>query len=455
PMLETIREMLKGESKILLTSRRSAIFSDDAFFEWLNGDSEFKFFRYNISEPDISDWISVAREKLLKKAGLNLKSISNPVLLAYLRSMDDDQFNKALTNIDQIIESYIIKLMNRENERQELNMSIEEQTTILCTISSYFTDHDITSESKDIIEKLIIEKEQGLIVNVINRFVADKRPTIDQLINKLIIHAFLDRKGDSGNQIGFVNDFILGSFVGNNLVSEEESWIGTERFIDFVLTSYIPRNKDTKEKIYRILKRDLINYLDIEKQVFIDIYLFGKLNRDLTSEFLTNLEFREYIDNDVKIEECTFSECDFYKIDFSQQLSNSHTLYFINCSFFDCNITESDIHEKNLNFTNCHFSPENENIVTQYQRPEVVDIEEGINYEKKVLERFWQSGKDKFIPFKRPTTLRLGIPPEEVSFIDEAIDELIKKDYIIKRRGQHSLQLNIKYLSEIKNILGR
>ena len=44
---------------------------------------------------------------------------------------------------------------------------------------------------------------------------------------------------------------------------------------------------------------------------------------------------------------------------------------------------------------------------------------------------------------------------EEVPFIDEAIEQLIKRGYIIQRRGQHALQLNIEYINEIKQILGR
>ena len=60
-----------------------------------------------------------------------------------------------------------------------------------------------------------------------------------------------------------------------------------------------------------------------------------------------------------------------------------------------------------------------------------------------------------FFLHKRQSTLRLGIPAEQVADIDEAIESLIKKDLLIKLRGHHSLELNIEYINEIKKILDR
>jgi hypothetical protein len=457
PMLETIKELLTGEAKIILTTRRTAIFSDDEFFKWLDDNNgSFTFHHYSISDPTISDWIAPTREKSLQKAGLNLKSISNPVLLAYLRSMTDEQFNQCVNDVDRIIDEYVVKLMERENERQELNMSIDEQKIFLKIISSHFTNADVTSESKELLEKKILEQQQKLLFQIIDRFSADKRPTIDQLINKLTIHAFLDRKGDTGHQIGFVNDFILGSFVGANLLDEEDLWIGTERFIDFILTAYIPRNANTRLHVYKLLNRNLLEYLDAKKQIFIDNYLFGKINRDLNGNFFSSLEFRKAFDNNSHITNCIFSECDFFDIDFKNQIKNANSLYFINCHFFNCVFVKQNLIDRNITFTNCNFSPPIDLREIQKQdrlAPSTVQGEG--SYEKKVLERFWQSGKDRFIPYKRLTTLRLGCPPEEVPFIDDAIEQLIKKRYILERRGHHSLQLNIEYINEIKQILGR
>ena len=455
PMLETIKELLQGEAKILLTTRRTAIFSDDDFFKWLEDNSNtFSFYRYSISEPTISDWIPVSREKALQRAGLNLKSISNPVLLAYLRSLDEKQFEDCLIDIDQIIEDYITKLMYRENERQDLNMSIEEQNRILKIISSHFTNQDITSESKEILEKKIFEQEQKLLLSVIDRYPPGQRPSIDQLLNKLIIHAFLDRKADNDHQIGFVNDFILGSFVGSNLLAEQDSWIGTERFIDFILTSYIPRSTHTKRSIYDILNRNLLSYLSIEKQVFIDNYLFGAINRSLANQFLNGMEFRHRFNNDQKLTDCIFADCQYYDINLIAELQQANSLYFINCEFFNCDIDNSIIEAGRATFTNCQFIPTIDLTSSENDKPTDDETTEEL-YQRKVLEKFWQSGKDQFNPHKRLSTLRMGIAPVEIALIDEAIDALIKQGIILQLKGHHSLHLNIQHINKIKKILGR
>lgn len=456
PMLETIKELLKTEAKIVLTTRRTAIFSDDDFFKWLEDNSSaFLFFRYSISEPTISDWISITREKQLKKAGLNLKSISNPVLLAYLKSMNDDLFDSCVNNIDLIIEGYINKLMERENERQDLNMTIEEQKKFLKIISAHFTNYDITADNKETLEKIIFESEQNLLFEVLERFTPDKRPSIDQLVNKLIIHAFLDRKGDMGHQIGFVNDFTLGSFVGANLIEEGDSWIGTERFIDFILTAYISRSSKIKRDLYEILNKNILNSIDIKKRVFVDNYLFGQINHDIRDDFFSDLEFRTYFNNNKIIQNCVFSECTFYSIDFGLELVKTLNVHFINCTFYNCSFTKEAIDFTDTGFTNCSFFPPNIIIGSGEEVSLKFDFPDTILYQKKVLEKFWQSGKERFIAHRRLSTLRSGIRPEEMPFIDAAIEELIKMELIIHKRGHHSLHLNIVNINRIKQILGR
>lgn len=457
PMLETIKELLHGEAKILLTTRRTAVFSDDDFLSWLSQNSNlFTFKRYSLSSPTIKDWINPTREKTLQKAGLNIKSISNPVLLAYLRSMDDERFNDSVSDIDKIIEDYIQKLMEREKERQDLLMSVEEQKKILKVISRYFTHHDITSEAKDILENKILSLEHKLLINILERYPSGKRPTIEQLLNKLIIHAFLDRKGDNGYQIGFVNDFLLGLFVGENLLDENESWIGTERFIDFILTAYIPRSIETKRKMYTILNKNILDYLDISKRVYIDNYLAGYINRDLEYDSISNLEFRnDFIGKDIQIKGVIFSDCEFHEIDFD--FTHVHDCHFIKCTFYLCTFYSDYINTNNIQFAGCVFEPNTiiSEITDQESVHEIQSDSQNSKYERRVLEKFWPMGKERFTTHKRIDTLRLGVPPEEREDVDEAIQLLIKREILIVRKGHHSLELNIKSINEIKKILGR
>lgn len=455
PMLETIKELLKGQAKIILTTRRTAIFSDDEFSAWLHRNvTDFSFMHYSISEPSIQEWISGQREKDLKRVGLNLKSIANPVLLSYLRSMTDEEFSTSLNNIDQIIDNYIHKLMDREMQRQELTMSIEEQHSVLKSISDYFAQQDITSENRDSLEKKIYERHASLLHSVIERYPIGRKPSIDQLVSKVVMHAFLDKKGDSGQQIGFVNEFILGTFVGQNLIDETDSWLASERFLDFLLVAYIPRDRSTKLKIYEILNRQILSILSTEHRAYVDNYLFGCLNHDLENAFIADMEFRNKFSNGIQIKNVFFSHCEFYNIDFD--FHRSQSISFINCTFYGCTIPKGDTQRNVIDFTNC-ISDNNQLIFEEMQVDISIErIEWDLNrYQRKVLEKFWPSGKERFIPHKRPGTLRLGFAAEEIEEVHVAIDTLIKNGILIQRRGHHSLELNIEHIIEIKKILGR
>jgi hypothetical protein len=455
PMLETIRELLHGDAKILLTTRRTAIFAGDDFHLWIeNNANNFSFKRYSISTPTIGDWIAPSREKELLKVGLNLKGISNPVLLAYIRNMNEETFQRCINNVDLIIEEYITKLMQRERDRQDLLMTVPEQTQILRLISSYFINYDVTSESKEGIEKLIFDSKQALLFDVIERYPADRKPTLDQLTAKLTMHAFLDRKGDTNQQIGFVNDFILGTFVGENLLQDKEDWFCTERFIDFLLTAYSPRSLATKRSIYNVLDLTVFSLLNTKRKIYIDNYLYGGINHAFQNEFIEDMEFRDNFNFDQILNNLIFSNCQFFNIVFD--FSKLKDIFFINCKFYNSLLNISVASETNVTFTNCYFEPEiYTDIISVLQSEQVSDV--AVNpYEKHVLERFWPFGRDRFIPHRRIGTLRMGVPPEEISHIDDAIDSLIRRGIIFsKERGQHSVDLNIAKLNEIKQILGR
>lgn len=455
PMLETIRELLHGQAKILLTTRRTAIFAGDDFHNWVDvNSSSFEFRRYSISTPSVSDWINPTREKELAKAGLNIKSISNPLLLSYLRGMTEETFKNSIGNIDLIIENYINNFLEREKQRQELIMTVEEQKTILKIISNYFVRQDITSENKEAVEKIIIDKYQTFIFSVAERYKSSSRPTSDQIVSKLTMHAFLDRKGSDNQKIGFVNDFILGTFVGENLLEENE-WICTERFLDFIVTAYSPRSPETKIKIYNVLNNGILDYLPSGKRIYVDNYLYGSINHDVENEFIEDLEFRNKFSNDKNINNSIFSNCDFYDIDFN--LSNLSSLYFINCNFFNCKIDVVEAKEKDISFTNCSAAPDfiSEILMLKAKSNILQEDEEIDPYEKHVLETFWPPGKDRLNPNKRIDTVRLGVKPDEFTNIDRAIDSLMRKNILSKRKGWLAFELNLSELKEIKRILGR
>lgn len=57
----------------------------------------------------------------------------------------------------------------------------------------------------------------------------------------------LDRSGSENQGIGFVNEFVLGNFVSENIINDKSNeWIGDKRFIEPAVQSYMPRIDDEK-----------------------------------------------------------------------------------------------------------------------------------------------------------------------------------------------------------------
>ena len=53
-MLETISELLTNNSKVILTTRKSAIFDGELFTDWINKyQDKFVINRYQIEKPEI------------------------------------------------------------------------------------------------------------------------------------------------------------------------------------------------------------------------------------------------------------------------------------------------------------------------------------------------------------------------------------------------------------------
>jgi hypothetical protein len=455
PMLETITELLKGEAKILLTTRRTAIFIGDDFHFWVNKNIDnFSCKRYSLSTPTIRDWIDGSREKMLIRAGLNIKSISNPVLLSNLRNLTEEQFQEGLKNIDNIIEDYIIALMNREMTRQELRMTVKEQTNILESIAGYLVNYDITSDTRDSLESILLREKQSFLISILDNYPSENRITLDQLLTKLTMHAFLDKKGDDEQRIGFVNDFILGTFVGLHLKKTKEGWICTERFIDFLLTAYTPRSASTKSEIYDLLVENMFPYLSNQKIIYIDNYLAGGIKHDLKGEFIEDFEFRGNFNFSSRLIDCVFHNCDFYDVVIDQ--STLERVHFIGCTFYNCTIDVKKTKAREISFNNCTADPDFLNAIKEnesYQR--ISNSEESDDFEKHVLERFWPAGKERLIPHKRIGTLRLGVPSEAIANVDAAIESLTRRGIIIQERGKYSVELNLQHIIEIKSILGR
>ena len=82
PMLETISELLTQNAKIILTSRRSAIFDGEMFNDWVNRyEDKFTINRFRLDKPEIKDWIPPERLVALNNTEVDITKLSNPVFL--------------------------------------------------------------------------------------------------------------------------------------------------------------------------------------------------------------------------------------------------------------------------------------------------------------------------------------------------------------------------------------
>ena len=201
-MLSTIVSLLKDQAKIVLTTRKTAIFSGEAFYEWYlkhTDNHPFRVCRYQLKEPLAQEWLPKKRLDSLNKD--ILRSLENPVLLGYLRYIDDSNFEN-IRRTNSLINSYFDFLLRREIERQDLPFSVDEQLVIFEKLSLYFAGFDISSDSRENIKGAIAELAEKQITNK-----ATMQHDENTLTNALTNHALLDRK-ENGN-IGFINDFIF------------------------------------------------------------------------------------------------------------------------------------------------------------------------------------------------------------------------------------------------------
>ena len=151
-MLSTIGELLEGEAKIVLTSRKTAIFAGAEFSEWVDSyQGKFDVVRIQIEKPEIREWLSAERYETIVERKIPIDSISNPVLLTYLRNVALEEFNELMKQADSITEKYFEQLLNREKQRQNLSIRWEDQMLIFENLARTFADFGINGECRSFV----------------------------------------------------------------------------------------------------------------------------------------------------------------------------------------------------------------------------------------------------------------------------------------------------------------
>jgi hypothetical protein len=455
PMLETIGEYLIGNAKIVLTTRRTILFEGDAFHEWVNNHkNEFDFVTIKLNEPRINDWLDSTRINALQSSGLNLEDLSNPVLLSYLRCIPDNEFNQIASSPDLIVDSYFEFMLDREQVRQDLRMNIKNQQEIMRGIGEDMLNLGYTSEQRDYIVDLILTNNSKILNDALTNYPASLKPTKEELANKLASHALLDRSARESNKIGFINEFVLGHYVSENIIKQED-WLSDDlRFIEPAVISYQPRSKTLREKLWDKLQNSF-DFLSTSSRISISIKLKQAVVFEMKNEEAEGLAFEKISIGTKSISDFQFNDCRFKECEFI--LENLKDVTFLNCKFYGNTITKN---KAGGNIYVLGGSGDEEfikslNFVDQGDL-DSVEIDTDREIQKFVLEKFWPLGRDTIVHKHRPVKgLCNASGPYNAHEIYKAIEQLKKMELLFEPRSHHFVEINFEKIIELRHILGR
>ena len=383
-MLSTIVSLLKDQAKIVLTTRKTAIFSGEAFYEWYlkhTDNHPFRVCRYQLKEPLAQEWLPKKRLDSLNKD--ILRSLENPVLLGYLRYIDDSNFEN-IRRTNSLINSYFDFLLRREIERQDLPFSVDEQLVIFEKLSLFFAGFDISSDSRENIKGAIAELAEKQITNK-----ATMQHDENTLTNALTNHALLDRK-ENGN-IGFINDFIFINLLSISIKDTDDSY--TNLFLNEISYPLLEKmifsastwNIDDREILYKSLLRKC--KLNNTLKFWADVKLTDKVNNTLSGFSLDgNFVKSAYFGvEDIFITKCTFSNISF--IDCYFNFANISECTFINCDFDKKCVKDGS--SLKCDFYNCGDQANIiEEPVNEFQEHDTISTIE--NVDKSILAKYFQ-----------------------------------------------------------------
>lgn len=457
PMLETISDLLQGNSKIVLTTRRTAIFSGDRFHQWMDNHShEFEISRRSLLRPYIRDWLSEERVSFLDKENFPILHLSNPVLLAFLSGQDEAEFTRLVKEPENLVDKYFLSLLEREKERQDLIMAPDEQYSVFIKLAERMVDEDFTAEDHEYVKIQIYENNFKILSEVRGRYPSERKPTVEDLATKLVSHALMDRKSEDDDKVGFINDFVLGNFVAEVASSSgSDEWIAAENFIDKAVTAFSSRGSSRKEALWESLKF-AIELLSIEEKILTEIMLKGVPQADITSETVNGLSLQSTeFGGDARVIDTVFCGCTFTDVVF--QLDSFERVGFVGCSFYGCKFLSTEEFDPCASaLYETGSSGDYEDLCTKiYEDAEQPPPNEDAvdEYELAVLQQFWPKGRPHLSHKRMTQTLFRGHANDERQEVTKAIESLQKKG-LIAIYGE-TAQINPDRLAEIRRLLGR
>lgn len=455
PMLETVSELLTGRAKVVITTRRTVLFDGDDFHRWLDRHAQdFRVVRIRIQEPRVADWLSHQRLNELTSAGLRMDSMANPVLLSYLRCIDDQAFSAAIKEPEAIVESYFNYMLERERERQDLRMTTTTQSLILTALAKNMIDAGYTAEQREHIVRFMLEFQTKDIDDTRTQYPASDRPSREEIANKLASHALLDRSSIDTSKIGFVNDFALGNYVANNVLAHPEWMCDDMRFIDPAVRSFSPRSASAREALFAGLAHSL-PFLDTTAQIEVTAELVRKLPAELINGEAEGLELNSIAVGVTDVENFQFNECTFRGCELRR--SGLKSVTFLNCRFFECAVIGAELGGPVY-------------VLGGMSDPDVVNLLVGANTVMKgspvdrelladnvLLRKFWPIGESVFSKPSRPIFKLVKFlcqPSSDISSAElyASLDRLKRRGLLIELNKNNLVTLNLDELAQTHQI---
>lgn len=450
-MLDTIADLFEEccETKVVLTSRKSAIFTGDDFNNWVEAHlPNCEVTRISIEEPTIQDWIGFEKKQFLESQRIPFASIVNPILLAYMRSMEMDTFKAQCENVEKVIDHYFQSLLDREMERQSLSMKADEQYLAMKHLAKFFVEFDIMSEELSFIRDLFIEIIHDSFKDYRDRYYSsEERPTEEDFATKLAGHALINRISATKNQIGFINDFVFGIFIGDNIIEENIAVDAMEtKYIDIACTAYASRAEDKRlDLLSAVLPyRNRLNY---EQQLDLELKLALTIQQNYVEHYISNRTFHEdiYFDGTYGFSNCTFRNCTFHGCYLTTSAFSSCSFY--DCRFYDISVMCDTSHNCHLIFSGNCVGYEEFAEAASHEEPPVQEE----NYEKAILRKYW-SASNRYLRGSLPEKVILtGFSQEERPKIQNALENLRREGLLFK--NNHTWLTNKEKIKEIRDIL--
>lgn len=457
PMLETVSELLTGRAKVIITTRRTVLFDGDDFHQWLERHAEsFDVIRIRIQEPRVSDWLSQDRLTRLESAGLRMEAMANPVLLSYLRCIDDATFSVAIEEPERIVESYFNYMLERERERQDLRMSVADQTGVLESIAKDMMAMGYTAEHRDYIVNYLLNDQAKNIDNTRSQYAASDRPSREEIANKLASHALLDRSSIDPSKIGFINEFALGNYVASNILATT-SWISDDlRFIDPAVRSYAPRSGSSRQSLYKNLQ-DSLPFLDATSQIEISSELIHRLPPQIDEGEANGLTLSNIIIGETEINRFLFNECIFRKCSFHRE--NLFNVTFLNCKFYECEVEQGASGGPVYVLGGTSF-PDISGFLSPNTVPEIgmEQIDPSMKADLAILRRFWPIGE----PFNQRPSRPMYKPMDSLCHASngltsaelyQSVDRLLKQGVLAETNKSGMITLRPDAISQAQIIL--